>query len=213
MPHPAILYGPDHGFHLFVESKAVVLQERLEPCAFDQGFGHSIQRVSQLLNFLVFGVVEGAGPMSSGSAVTELLPSLKGHFKVALALLVEPIMLLRGLKNTAGKVCAYLNVAIHIGRIDHLLRICRGIAALRAEMTAAVAVQGESPMRRGESWIGKVDRDDGIWRSGLGAKSRCGSVQRERGKPCRESQPRQPHRGAPCFKPCAGACIARVCAV
>ena len=99
--------------------------------------------------------------MCFGSCVTEFLPTLKGHFDVTLAILVKPVVLLSGLKDTVGKGRAHLNVAVNYGCIHFLCFAWRGIARLRVKMAAAVTVKGDDPAGWADTGIGEVGDDCG----------------------------------------------------
>ena len=144
-----------------------MLQQHLQPRALDNGLRHCPQRISQRLNFFVLGVVELTIASTLRSAVTEFFPSLKGHFKVAIAIQFGPIAVAGHKEDALDEFRAQPNIAVHIRSLEALRPFRGQLPALGLKVPAAIGMNRQRPMRGREPRMGKIHTED-RGRSGAG---------------------------------------------
>ena len=120
---------------------------------------------------------------------------------MALAPLVEPLVMLGCCKDVAGIIHAHLDLPVHGGHHDPVRGIAGGFVSLRPEMACPVGPERERPLRRREAGIGKVHLDRRIGRGrglaicggGRGERQQCDCEPEDldcslhRATPCRAS--------------------------
>src|SRR5262249_55647139 len=90
---------------------------------------------------------------------SDLFRTLEGDFQMAFTLPVKYVWIVHGMKYMAGEILVERDVAVDFGRSGVSLGLS---AALGMEMTFAVGVEFQGPLRRIEAGVGKLDLDDGI---------------------------------------------------
>src|ERR1700761_2129368 len=111
-----------------------MLQQALKSSAFQDRPSHGDQRLSESLNIFVLGVIECAGAGSFRSLVGQLLPTLKGHLHVALAIRLKKSLAARYFEDPGGELRMDADIPVHGRRLDSLRWVYGCITTLRTEM-------------------------------------------------------------------------------